>query len=84
MADNTSIFRACKTPRSSDPDVRKTCERRRGTPLTVFLLTFPAGDTRGSWGRENPTIGRELVAVKLDSEGTEVFRWQVRICLRVH
>ncbi|CAN0304786.1 unnamed protein product, partial [Ectocarpus fasciculatus] len=38
---------------------------------------YLVGDTRGSWGRENPANGTsEVVAVKLDSEGTEVFRWQ--------
>ncbi|CAM9821826.1 unnamed protein product, partial [Ectocarpus sp. 12 AP-2014] len=35
-------------------------------------------DTRGSWGKEGSGDGTtaQAIAVKLDSEGTEVFRWQ--------
>ncbi|CAM9219530.1 unnamed protein product, partial [Ectocarpus sp. 13 AM-2016] len=45
-----------------------------GADGSVFL----AGDTRGSWGREGSGDGTtaQAIAVKLDSEGTEVFRWQ--------
>lgn len=70
---------------TKDGPCRGKIGERPGTYLTT-LLSFPTGDTRGSWGKEGSGDGTtaQAIAVKFDSEGTEVFRWQVRVCFRGH
>lgn len=39
-----------------------------------------AGSTRGNWSGTNLGGAWDLAAVKLDSEGEELWRWQVSAC----
>lgn len=40
-----------------------------------------AGYTEGVWSGEASAGGQDFVVVKLDADGQEVWRWQVRCCL---
>lgn len=58
---------------SSLPDLVSPEQR-----LTRSLAFSSVGETKGSFAEPHTGNGTEMVAVKLDSNGTEIFRWQVK------